>query len=228
MKGFRKTAVTLIAALLVVTLAPFAAAAQAAPAAPAESDSAAPVVQDYGDVVVAILTKLGAGGDVDKFEKAGIGPREAVVLAAIANLSGQPVDETIGLARGGKTAQEIAEQVGVDWQEVQDKVAEAIGFKGDNTARLQQLLTRLNDQLAKAQEAYQKLNDEQTAVEQRIADAQAKLDSIKNDQVRHWAEVRIQAEEMRLPIIKLQIERTSFIVDMLQQQIAEVEAELNK
>ncbi len=228
MKGFRKTAVTLIAALLVVTMAPFAAAAQAAPATPAESQNAAPVEQNYGEIVVAVLTKLGAGGDVDKFEQAGIGPREAVVLAAIANLSGQPVDEMIGLTRGGKTAQEIAEQVGVDWQKVQDKVAEAIGFKRDNTARLQQLLAKLQDQLTKAQEASQKLATEQTNVEQRIADAKAKLDSIKNDRVRHWAEMRIQAAEMRLPIIKLQIERTSFIVDMLQQQIAEVEAELNK
>ncbi|MHB8945337.1 MAG: hypothetical protein ACYC6I_02275, partial [Bacillota bacterium] len=152
MKGFRKTAVTLIAALLVVTMAPFAAAAQAAPATPAGLENAAPVGQPYGEIVVAVLTKLGAGGDVDKFEKAGLAPREAVVLAAIANLSGQPVDEMIGLARGGKTPQEIAEQVGLEWEKVQAKVAEAIGFKRDNTARLQDLLAKLNEHWAKAQE----------------------------------------------------------------------------
>lgn len=222
MKGLRKTAVTLIAALLLVTMAPLAAAAQSA------SEQGAPPEQHYDQVVVLVLNKLGAGGEVDKFEKAGIAPHAAVILAAIAKISSQPVDEMIGLSRGGKTPQEIAEKVGADWKKVQETVAEALGFKRDNTARLQERLAKLKEKLAQAQERYQKLLQEQANHEQRIADARAKLGEITNERARYWAEQRITAMEMGLPIIKLQIERNQFVTDMLQKMITELEAELNK
>lgn len=221
MKGFSKTAAALALALVLVVMAPLAAAAQSADQGPAAEPQ-------YDQIVVLILNKLGAGGDVDKFQQAGIAPRAAVVLAAIADLSGHPVDEMIGLARGGQTLPEIAEKVGVEWQKVQDKVAEAIGFKGDDQAKLQDRLAKLQERLAKAQETYRKLLQAQTDLEQRIADARAKLDGIKNENARRWAEQWIKIMEMREPILKLQIERAQAVIDLLQKMIAEITAQLTK
>ncbi|HEY3313769.1 MAG TPA: hypothetical protein VGL40_00580 [Bacillota bacterium] len=220
MKGIRKSLMILVAAVLLVSCTvPVMAAAQSAPAAPAE--------QQYGEVVVAILEKLGAGGDVDKFQAAGLAPRAAVTLAAIAGVAGQPVDQMIGLSREGRTPQEIAEKVGADWQAVQDKIAEAIGFKRDDSARLQQRLARLEENLAKAEEGYQKILQSQADLVQRIADAEAKLGEIKDERAKYWAEQRITAMKMRQPILQLQAERAQFIINSLQTLIAELQAKLN-
>lgn len=118
-------------------------------------------------------------------------PGPPAVLAYIAGRSGASLETLIAEFKGGKSLQQIAEENGVDWVEIEEAFTRNRFNKEDLVPRLEERLARLTERHAELAEHIAKLSE-------RIAKLEERISRIQDETLRGFAERFLQILERRL------------------------------
>lgn len=120
-------------------------------------------------------------------------PGSLVVLAYIAGRSGAPLETLIAQFKGGKSLQQIAEENGVDWAEVEEAFTH-------NRFDKEKLVSKLEERLARLTESYAKLEEHIARLSERIAELKERISRVQDNTMKGFAERLLRILERRLSL----------------------------
>lgn len=140
-------------------------------------------------------------------------PGPPAVLAYIAGRSGASLETLISELKGGKSLQQIAEENGVDWAEIEQVFTR-------NRFDKEQLIPKLEERLARLTESRVRLEEHLARLSERIAKLKERISRIQDDTMRSFAERFLLILEQRLSLAQEKLtqleEATEITRDLLE------------
>ncbi|MBE3519170.1 MAG: hypothetical protein IMW97_02580 [Firmicutes bacterium] len=133
-------------------------------------------------------------------------PGALAVLAYIAGRSGAALENLIAEFKGGKSLQQIAEENGLDWAEIEEVFARKRFDKEKLVPRLEERLARMTENRAKLEEHIAKLSE-------RIARLRERISRTQDGTMKGFAERFLHILEQRLSLAQ---ERSALLDEAIQ------------